>query len=33
MALITKIGGAETTSFVTLAEADTIIETLPDDTT
>lgn len=31
MALITKIGGVESDSFVTVAEADVIVPTLPDD--
>lgn len=33
MTLVTKVGGKESNSFVTLAEAETIIATLPDDTT
>lgn len=33
MALITRIGGRESNSFVTVSEADTIIQNLPDDTT
>ena len=33
MTLVTKVGGKESNSFVTLAQAETIIALLPDDTT